>query len=146
MRPLFLAFVLVAATGCAGQTDGPPEIVVDSSACSHCGMLISERAYAAAYRAAGADARVFDDIGCLIAAARKEAGSDLRFWFHDARDGAWIDGHMATFVVSAEIRTPMGGGILAYRQAPAAAEAARTYRGEIVRTVAELMARKGDKS
>jgi copper chaperone NosL len=143
MRPLVLFFVLLTAAGCAGQADGPPGIVVDSSACSHCGMLISERAYAAAYRAAGADARVFDDIGCLIAAARKDTSSDLRFWFHDARDSAWIDGRTATFVASSEIRTPMGGGIVAYRDPEAAGEAARTHRGEVVRTLADLLARTG---
>ena len=144
MRPLVLAFVLLAA-GCAGKADGPPDIVIDGSACGHCGMLISERAYAAAYRGHGAEARVFDDIGCLIAAARKETSSDLRFWFHDARDSGWIDGRMATFVASSEIRTPMGGGILAYRHTIAAGEAARTYRGEVVRTLADLLARTGDK-
>ena len=145
MRPLILAFVLLVAAGCATTADGPPDIVVDGSACSHCAMQISERAYAAAYRGNGTEARVFDDIGCLIAAARKETSSDLRFWFHDARDSAWIDGRMATFVASSEIRTPMGGGILAYRHTIAAGEAAQTYRGEVVRTLADLLTRTGGK-
>src|SRR5262245_24799777 len=76
---------LAASVACGVRADGPPEILVDRTACSHCGMLISEPLYAAAYRAPGADPRVFDDIGCLLEAARREPHADaLRFWFQDA--------------------------------------------------------------
>ena len=88
---------------------------------------------------------MFDDIGCLIEAARKETSTGLRFWFHDASDGGWIEGDAAVFVASPEIRTPMGGGILAYRDGAAATQAAGTHRGEIVRSLPDLMNRKGDK-
>ena len=46
------AIVLALAiwmAACATRADGPPEIVVDRTACSHCGMLISEPASAAAF-------------------------------------------------------------------------------------------------
>jgi copper chaperone NosL len=145
MRAAVMALVLLTAAGCPARADGPPEIVVDRSACSHCGMLVSERVYAAAYRAPGSEARVFDDIGCLIAAARKESAGPLRVWFHDGGDGAWIEGDAAAFVASSDIRTPMSGGILAYRQESAAAAAAAKYRGEVVRTLADLMTRTGDR-
>jgi hypothetical protein len=79
-------------------------------------MLISEVIYAAAYQVHGAESRVFDDIGCLRAAARNETERDIRFWFHDASTGQWIDGEQATFVTSPSIRTPMGSGTLAYRK------------------------------
>ena len=108
------------------RSDGPPEIVVDRTPCSHCGMLISEPLYAAAYQAPGADARVFDDIGCLRDAARREGRGALRIWFHDAADGRWIDGVEAVFVASPSIRTPMGGGMLAYRDPAAAGTRGRT--------------------
>src|SRR5262245_4849990 len=84
MRALMLLAV-ASSIACGLRADGPPDIQVDRTACSHCGMLISELAYAAAYRAPGADPRVFDDIGCLLEAARREpARSSLRFWFRDA--------------------------------------------------------------
>ena len=145
MRSMVMAVMLLAAAGCAATADGPPEIVIDRSACSHCGMLISERIYAAAYRVAGSEGRVFDDIGCLIAAARKDGAGTARLWFHDGADGGWIDGDAAVFVASPRIRTPMGGGILAYRDASAAASAASRYRGEVVRTVADLLNRTGER-
>ena len=138
-----LLITLLLAGACRSTPGGPPEIIVDRTACSHCTMLISERRYAAAYQSPGSDPRIFDDIGCLLQAARKESSTARRYWFHDGSDGTWIDGE-PVFVVSPEFRTPMGGGILAYRDAAAAEQAARRYNGRIVRTVAELLNEKGE--
>ncbi len=137
-----LTAALVTAS-CSAKPAGPPEIVVDRTACSHCGMLISEPLYAAAYRGQKADARVFDDIGCLRTAARTEAGP-LTYWFHDAEDRAWIDGTAAVFVASPEIRTPMGGGLIAYRDRAAAERAARTRHGRVIDSVVDLLSDKGE--
>ena len=116
------AMVLLTRRLRRASADGPPEIVVDRTPCSHCGMLISEPLYAAAYQAPGADARVFDDIGCLRDAARERSAARSRIWFHDAADGGWIERRRRpSFVASPAIRTPMGGGLIAYRD-PAAAE------------------------
>ena len=142
------AFALFAAA-CSAKAEGPPEIVVDRTACSHCTMLISEVAYAAAYQAPGADARVFDDIACMLEGLQRdgvgrESGTDLRVWFHDAGDGRWIDGETAVFVVSPEIKTPMGGGIIAYRDLAGAEQAAARHHGKVVRSLSELMNRRGE--
>ena len=133
---LVLAVTLLAA--CTARTEGPPEIAVDRTPCSRCGMLISETLYAAAYQAPDADARVFDDIGCLRDAARGEQGR-LRIWVHDAADGRWVDGFAATFVGSPSIRTPMGGGLLAYRNPDAAREAAGRHNGRVIRSIDEIL-------
>ena len=148
MRSWWMAAMLLAAVtaGCAAKADGAPEIVIDRSACSHCGMLISERVYAAAFRIPGREARVFDDIGCLVAAARKETAGGARFWFHDAVDGQLIEGDAAVFVASPHLRTPMGGGMVAYRDKTAASAAASTHRGELVPSLQDLMNRTGGKS
>jgi copper chaperone NosL len=130
---------VMSTIACGTPTVGPPQIVVDRSACSHCGMLISEPLYAAAYQVPGADARVFDDIGCLRNAARAEAGP-LVFWFHDADDRGWIEGASAVFVESKQLRTPMGGGVIAYRNRPAADRAAVKHQGRVIQSVADLLA------
>ena len=135
------------AAGCSARVGGPPDIVADRTACSHCTMLVSETAYAAAYQVPGADARVFDDIGCMLEAMRRaglRAGGDTRLWFHDAGDREWIENGGAVFVRSSEIRTPMGGGIVAYRDAKRAEEAAARFHGDVVPSIAELVAVKGE--
>ncbi|HVL69050.1 MAG TPA: nitrous oxide reductase accessory protein NosL [Vicinamibacterales bacterium] len=145
MRSVMKAVVAVAAAalavGCGASADGPPHIEVDRTSCSHCSMLISEPRYAAAYQPAQGDARVFDDVGCLLDAARQEAGAPRRFWFNDAADGTWINGPDATFVLAADIRTPMSGGVVAYRTRAAADEAASRHRGEVVVSIADLLKR-----
>lgn len=136
-RGLVLAAALLSAA-CGVRAEGPPEIVVDRTPCSRCGMLISETLYAAAYQAAGADARVFDDIGCLRDAARGEQAA-LRIWVHDAADGQWMNGSQAILVSSPSIRTPMGGGMLAYRDPSAAGRAAGRHHGRVIRSIGEIL-------
>jgi len=135
----------LAVSACSAKPSGPPAIEIDRTACSHCGMLISEPLYAAAYQAAGAEARVFDDIQCLREAARTESGP-LTFWFHDANDQGWIDGGAAMFVASPEIRSPMGGGLIAYRDRAGADRAAQQYKGRVIQSVSDLLSDKKGES
>ena len=134
-----LILAALAAPGCGRGTTGPPEIVVDRTACDHCRMLVSDVRYAAAFQAPAAEAKVFDDIGCLLAAVQKERGEHLAMWFRDADDGQWIPGAQAIFVSTPVIRTPMSGGVVAYRDRAAAERAAAHNDGTIVGSVAELL-------
>lgn len=140
---VIMAFALLSAA-CSAKVSGPPEIVVDRTVCSHCGMLVSELVYAAAYQAHDGEPRVFDDIGCMLEAVRRETASPVNVWLQDAAGGGWLDAHAATVVVSPEVRTPMSGGMLAYASAAAAEKAITARGGEVVRSFEELMTRKGD--
>jgi copper chaperone NosL len=143
MKPgalIVVAAAAVASVACGVQADGPPHIEVDRTPCAHCGMLVSEPVYAAAYRTAGSTPRVFDDIGCLLEEARREARPDaLHFWFHDAAGGTWIDGKDALFVAASSLATPMGGGVIAFRDAAAARDSAVQHQGRVVRSLADLL-------
>ena len=143
--PLFVIVVFaLLTTGCGAKAMGPPEIVVDRTACSHCGMFVSEPAYAAAYQVPGHDPRVFDDIGCLLTAVRREAASPITIWLQDAAGGGWINGDDAFVMKSPHLRTPMQGGMLAYADRAAADKAAATHRGEVLRMLDELKIRTGE--
>jgi copper chaperone NosL len=155
---VLLALMLGSSVACGGHAGGPPDIQVDRTACSHCGMLVSEPVYAAAYKAPSSDPRVFDDIRCLLEAARTEPRAEqLRFWFHDAAAGevapqggpvaargrpggqSWIEGSEARFVASPALRTPMGGGLIAYRDRTAAREGAARHNGRVIESLDELL-------
>ena len=143
---LIAAVALLVGAACGTNAGGPPAIEEDRTPCAHCGMLISEPVYAAAYRAPGGDPAVFDDIACMLASARKAAVShSAQFWFHDAATSKWIEGDEALFVKSPNIRTPMGGGMLAYREPSAANRAAVEHRGELIKTLQDLLATKGER-
>ena len=133
MKSIALLFVALFTAGCSAKADGPPAIQVDRTACAHCTMLVSDERFAAAYETAAGESRVFDDIGCLLEAVGREPQAEtLRFWFHDARTSEWMRGEEAVFVQADRIKTPMGGGIVAYRasQDPAA-----------IRSIRELLAK-----
>ena len=135
---------LAAGAACGVNGDGPPQIEVDRTPCAHCGMLISEPAFAAAYRRDGSDARIFDDIQCLLNAVRGEANPErLRFWFHDAATAVWIDRAEAVFVRSARLRTPMAGGLVACKGMAAARRAAADHQGQILGAFEDLLNGKG---
>ena len=144
--PLIAISVSLLAAACRSPQSGPPEIVVDRTACSHCGMIVSEPNYAAAYHAEGSEPRVFDDIACLIESIRRDSvhadASGVRMWYHDGNGGGWIDRGEPVFVSSPMFRTPMGGGVLAYRDVAAATKAASSYQGRVVGSLRDLINRK----
>jgi hypothetical protein len=102
-------------------------------------MLISEHAYAAAIRWADGHDDIFDDIGCLVGFAQQKPTGDRRYWFHDAANGEWITDANPVFVVSAQLRTPMGGGIVAFRTRDAAEQASSRVGGRVVADFSELL-------
>ena len=140
---VIVAFALLV-TACGAKVTGPPEILVDQTACSHCGMLVSEPLYAAAFQAEGAEAQVFDDIGCMLEALTRETAPPTHVWVQDAAGGGWLDADDATFVGSAQLRTPMSGGLLAYAGAAAAEKAAQANAGAVMRSLEEAMTWNGD--
>jgi len=140
---VIVAFALLAAA-CSAKAMGAPDIIVDRTVCSHCNMLISELTYAAAYQVDGNDPRVFDDIGCMLDGLRGEGASPINVWVQNAAGGGWLDAGDAIFVASPNVRTPMGGGILAYADANEAAKAATAHRGSVLKTFEDLMTLRGD--
>jgi copper chaperone NosL len=140
-QTLAVALAFIVSAGCARSGNGPPAIDIDRTACAHCGMLISEPAYAAAYRVPSANSRVFDDIRCLLEAVKRESAPTVRFWFHDAASAVWIDGTDAVFVASSRLRTPMGGSVIAFRDAGAAQRYADQHEGQVMRSLEALLNR-----
>jgi copper chaperone NosL len=146
------AVVVLAAGAACGVETGPPELVLDRAACARCGMLISEPRFAAAYRSGNRTA-VFDDIGCLLdaleeaelptGATAEEAatgtGGRAAVWFLDAEQ-RWLPEEEAVFVISAELETPMGGGIQAFAGRDAAQEVASGTGGSMVESLDQLRA------
>ena len=140
---VIVVFALLSAA-CGARAARGPEILVDRTPCSHCGMLISEPVYAAAYQVHESEPRVFDDIGCMLDALRRETAVPAKVWVQDASSGGWLDANQAVFVTSSHLRTPMSGGMLAYADAMTAERAAAAHRGDVVRSLSDLMTRKGD--
>jgi len=116
-RRLCLLFALLGLllAGC-DQPDGnaPVGIAWDRDTCSHCGMTISDRGYAAQVWVESQHRYYkFDDIGCLVSwlHARGESPDQLKLWVadylhHDAVH--WLDARTAWY--RGGLRTPMDYG------------------------------------
>lgn len=131
---LVVAAVVVAllVTACASGPSGPPAIELDATPCDHCGMLVSELAFAAATRDGDGRARVYDDIGCLLDATSRSSEPAARVWVKDFETLEWLGSESAIFVRSDAIQTPMGGGIAAFADRRAAEKLAITRGGDVL--------------
>lgn len=143
MRTAMAIALTMWVGACAARASNPPTVLVDRTACNRCGMLISEPAYAAAIRHADGHDELFDDIGCLVASLQQRNLAGAAFWFHDADDRTWITDATPVFVKSQALRTPMGGGIAAYRSRERAEQTASKLGGETVSELQRFVGRDG---
>lgn len=137
MRPELAVIVVLASTlaaACGGKsTGGPPRISYGRDVCAECHMIINEARFAAAYRAAGGQAYVFDDVGDMIAHGHRAGVLDVAaFWVHDYTTEGWHDARRAWFVRS-DLATPMGHGVVAFALARDAEDFAARHDGEVLR-------------
>lgn len=115
------ALLLFLLAACAQGTATPtaPDIKYGQDVCADCNMIINEPRFAAAYAYEIEEGRyeslAFDDMGDLVNHLKKNQDKTIaNIWAHDYESEEWIDGEAAFYVVSPEIRSPMGHGIAAF--------------------------------
>jgi copper chaperone NosL len=116
------SLLALAAAACAGGgAPKPPEIAYGRDVCEMCGMLISEARFAAAVLLEDGRALKFDDAGEMFAYHHEHPDLKARAWFvHDYRTEEWTRGEQAFYVISQAVRSPMGTGVAAFSERPAA--------------------------
>lgn len=144
LRRLSLAAILLLApapAGCQRGAVGPVDIEPEDS-CAFCRMAISEKQYAAEFIDEEGEAYKFDDITCMGRHVREKLGAKqvaARFVVdYDSR--RWVRAEEAHYVRSTELKTPMSGGVVAFKDEAKAREAAARYRGQLLR-FADVFAR-----
>ena len=139
--------VLVMATagalvGCAKATAWPPEpgeVRFGEDACANCRMVVSDERFAAQAVTRTGETRAYDDLGCLLEAARA-AAIEVEGVYVRAFDGAaGVRGDRGFAIRAADIQTPMGFGFAAFASRDSAdAEAAR-HESASVHSLADLV-------
>jgi copper chaperone NosL len=111
---LIIAGIVIA--GCSSKLDlnEPPDIRYGEDACDRCLMIINEARYAAAYVTDEGETRRFDDIGGMLAYHQETPEDVAVFWVHDFDTETWLKADEAHFVMSDNLQTPMGFGIIAF--------------------------------
>lgn len=116
------AGLLAAPAGCQPAVSGPPTVRFGQEACARCRMIISDDRFAAALTTEEGESAKFDDVGCMV---EHEAGGfrpASAYWVRAYRTDAWLDARTAVFVQSKSITSPMGFGVAALSEPPAAGE------------------------
>lgn len=117
----FAAILLVVGLAVAAAVwlsatppEGPVDVAWDRIRCERCGMLVSERGFAAQLHRRDGRVAIYDDPGCLLAALDEEEadpGSIHALWFHDHDEDRWLPGDRVVFE---RVETsPMGYGLAA---------------------------------
>ena len=108
--------VMFAVVACAASGDPqPPDIVFGHDQCDHCGMVIDDPRFAAAIRLEDGQVRKFDDAGEMFAYHAEHPDQAVRAWFaHDYKTNEWLRAESAFFVVSKQVRSPMGTGVAVF--------------------------------
>lgn len=133
---LFGAGLLAACGAPAITAQTPPTIHYGEDVCAECGMIISDERFAAgAVVEIGPNDythRIFDDIGGMVTyVADHPELTFANFYVHDYATQEWIDAHVATFLISEAIHSPMGHGILACRDRAEAEALSAQFPGQL---------------
>ena len=122
--------MLVVLAQCRYKNEGPVAIEADDM-CSFCRMSISEKRYAAELIDDDGQVFKFDEIGCLanfIKQKRNDVSIHASFVMDfDRRE--WLKAQDAIYVRSSEFKTPMNGGIVAFKEQSSADAAIAKYHG-----------------
>ncbi|MDR1350396.1 MAG: nitrous oxide reductase accessory protein NosL [Zoogloeaceae bacterium] len=124
---LLLTPLAALLAACRPNNSWPPgmvEIHWDRDACARCGMVISDRRFAAQINADGGQVFKFDDIGCLLVWLRDQAAAHpwtsaeaTRFWVaaqdNSAEHPVWLDPRAAHYLAQT---SPMGYNFVAIAQ------------------------------
>jgi len=106
------AVVALAVHFSARLPDGPVAVDWDGVACAHCGMLVSDPAFAAQLQLEDGSVRNYDDPGCLL---RDLADPGLppvhATWLHHHREDRWLPLEHSAF--ERVDHSPMGYGLAA---------------------------------
>lgn len=124
---------LVGFASCQNKTIEPVAIEANDM-CAFCRMSISEKRYAAELIDRDGEAFKFDDIGCLanFTKQKKNDGSIRATFVMDFERREWLKAEEAFYVRSSEFRTPMSGGIVAFKDEANAQAAAAKYLGTVL--------------
>jgi len=130
-----LALVLGPLVGC--RAEGPRAIRLGEEECSHCRMRISDERFAAQLASDRGRSWAFDSIECLVEWIGEE--SELPrdriagWWVTDFENpGSWLDAARATYLRSDGLRSPMGLGLSAWADTPAARAQQGALGGDIL--------------
>ena len=112
----------------------PAPIQYGDDHCSFCDMTVVDKTHAAEYTTKKGKSYVFDAIECMVNQLNKKHNEDKMAFILVAdysHPGTLIDAKTATFLISPEIKSPMGANLSAFPNENTAKEYQTKYSGDL---------------
>jgi copper chaperone NosL len=126
-----ILLVVCCLFSACGKSEPQPLELVPEDMCSFCRMAISDKRFAAELVTGDGDTLKFDDIGCMLdyIKSNQNAQRITASFVADFETREWVRGEAAFFARSAEFKTPMSHGIVAFKDLGRAEAAAKKNQG-----------------
>lgn len=119
MKKVWMSVALattVLLTGCGDKGYEATKINPATDVCEICNMSIADEKYAGQIALKNGDYEMFDDLGCLMQYYSTMDKDDLgEAFIKDDAGKEWLDVSKSSFVFNKEIATPMGYGVIAFK-------------------------------
>jgi len=130
--PIFtLLLLLITLNSCSVE---PKEIAYGKDHCHYCDMTVVDKTHASEYVTKKGKAYTFDAIECLVNEINeKQNENKLAFILVSdyTNPGDLIDAYTATYLISEQIKSPMGANLSAFKTAETAKKAQSMFSGKI---------------
>jgi nitrous oxide reductase accessory protein NosL len=128
-----LVVFMLVFVGCE-KAPVKPANINPNDVCYYCKSPIENVIFAAEFVTKDGFVRKFDDIGCLIANARKIGKKNIvAVYVMDVSTKTWLPGNEAQLVRSDKLLTPKKGGIVAFQDPSKAQSLATRSQGELLK-------------
>lgn len=130
LSTLFLSLIFLI-TSCTVE---PKEIQYGNDHCYHCDMTVVDKTHSAEYVTKKGKAYMFDAVECLVMKINKEQNEDLMAFIlvaDFANPGILVDAKTATYLISENIKSPMGANLSAFSIQQKAEEVMKEHGGEL---------------
>ncbi|MDT7827463.1 nitrous oxide reductase accessory protein NosL [Pricia sp. S334] len=126
----FLSILLLVLASCKVE---PEPIAYGSDVCHYCSMTIVDRQHAAQYVTEKGRAYKFDAIECMLNDLKNTGYDEIGLLLVNdfSHPGELIDATQATYLISANISSPMGENLSAFSSEKAAAMVQSEQSGEL---------------
>ena len=123
--------VMMLITSCNVE---PKEIQYGNDHCYHCDMTVVDKAHSAEYVTKKGKAFVFDAVECLVMKINQDKNEEKMAFVLVAdfdNPGTLVDASTATYLVSEQIKSPMGANLSAFSDKTKAEEVMAEHGGDL---------------
>ncbi|MGM9986766.1 MAG: nitrous oxide reductase accessory protein NosL [Bacillaceae bacterium] len=129
---IFTVLFSLVLVGC-GEKKLAARAIKDTDTCDICNMQVADNQFATQIILSDEQVLTFDDLGCLHKWEKENGTKKVAATFiRDFESKKWMKAEDATYVYGMHIKTPMGYGVVSFKDSKKADEYAKEHNGKIL--------------